>query len=179
MAAFGEEKEAGAGAVISSLRYLKRASARMRRRARVEDIALLLARCLLVALLALALARPVISSRKSIFGLEWPRAVVVVVDATASMNWHGASGTRLSQAKRQAADWIGNLSTNDKVALWVLTDHLEKTVPEPVSDHRMVLRALAEVKEGSDLPRSLPCLRRRGNGRRAKRAAAWNGGVYG
>lgn len=134
---------------FSSLRYLKRASARMRRRARVEDIALLLARCLLVALLALALARPVISSRKSIFGLEWPRAVVVVVDATASMNWHGASGTRLSQAKRQAADWIGNLSTNDKVALWVLTDHLEKTVPEPVSDHRMVLRALAEVKEGS------------------------------
>jgi hypothetical protein len=133
---------------FSSLRYLKRASARMRRRARVEDIALLLARCLLVALLALALARPVLSSRRSVFGLEWPRAVVVVVDATASMNWHGASGTRLSQAKRQAADWIGNLSPSDKVALWVLTDHLEKPVPEPVADHRLVLRALEEVKEG-------------------------------
>jgi len=133
---------------FGSLRYLKRASAKMRRRARLEDIALLVARCLLVALLVLALARPVISSRHSVFGLEWPRAVVVVVDATASMNWKGPSGSRLMQAKHQAANWINNLSPNDKVALWVLTDHLEKMVPEPVSDHRLVLRALDEVKAG-------------------------------
>ena len=139
---------------FSSLRYLKQASARMRRQARLEDLGLLALRCLLVALLAMALARPVIRSRTTWLGLEWPRAVVVVIDATSSMNWHGKGGSRLIQAKHQAANWIRSLSANDRVALWVLSDHVSKPVPEPVSDHRLVLKALEEI-EGSDGSSSL------------------------
>lgn len=122
-----------------SLRYLKTAAARMKRQARVEDIGLLLLRLLLILLLAMAFARPVIRSH----GSNWlgsRRAVesVIVIDATASMAWHGPNGSRIDEAKRLAREWIAGLDRTDAVALWVLTDQLERPVPLPITDRSHV-----------------------------------------
>ena len=136
---------------FSSLRYLKQASARVRRQARLEDLGLLILRLLVIAALVLALARPVINERRSLLGLEWPRAAVVVVDATAGMGARVGDGTRLDEAKRLAEAWIRQLSVRDKVALWVLTDRVEKPVPVPVAGRDEVLVALSALQpsEGS------------------------------
>ncbi|MCX6873819.1 MAG: BatA domain-containing protein [Verrucomicrobia bacterium] len=134
-----------------SLRYLKMAAARMKRQARVEDFGLLVLRLLLVALLALAFARPVVRSTGTWFGAARTVESVVVIDATASMGWRGAGGSRLDAAKRLAREWIAGLNESDAVALWVLTDRLEQPVPVPIVDRGHWFRELdaLSVSEGS------------------------------
>jgi len=134
-----------------SLRYLKMAAARMKRQVRVEDLGLLLLRLLLVALLALAFARPVVRSNSNWFGAGRAVESVVVIDATASMGWRGSGTTRLDAAKRLAREWIGGLDSSDAVALWVLTDRLEQVVPVPITDRGHLFRALDAIapSEGS------------------------------
>lgn len=134
-----------------SLRYLKMTAARMKRQARVEDPVLLFLRLLLLVLLAAAFARPVVRSGISWLGAGRSVESVVVIDATASMGWHGESGIRLDAAKRLAREWVDGLAGSDAVALWVLTDHLEKSVPVPITDRAHWFCMLDAVKpsEGS------------------------------
>jgi hypothetical protein len=128
-----------------SLRYLKMAAARMKRQARVEDLGLLLLRLLLVALLAAAFARPVLRSSGGWLGAGRSVESVVVIDATASMGWRGESGTRLDASKRLAREWIAGLDRSDAVALWVLTDRLEKPVPVPIADRGFLFKQLDAI----------------------------------
>ena len=136
---------------FSSLRYLKLASARMQRQARLEDLWLLVLRCLVLVFLVLALARPVLPARHAFFGLGRPRALLVVIDATASMAWSGAQtkqgGSRLERSKALAADWLRSLPAADRVALWVVADKLYKPIPEPILDRQSLLDALSAVKQ--------------------------------
>ena len=128
-----------------SLRYLKMAAARMKRQVRVEDLGLLLLRLLLVALLALAFARPVLRSNSTWFGASRAVESVVVIDATASMGWRGPGGTRIDAAKRLAREWIEGLDRSDTVALWVLTDKLEQPVPVPIANRGHLFQKLEAV----------------------------------
>ncbi len=130
-----------------SLRYLKSATARMKRQAKVEDLGLLLLRLLLIALLAVAFARPVVRSSGGWLGAARSVESVVVIDATASMGWRGESGTRMDTAKRLAREWINGLDHSDAVALWVLTDRLEKPVPVPIVDRAFLFKQLDAVTE--------------------------------
>ena len=128
-----------------SLRYLKPAAARMKRQAKVEDVGLLLLRLLLVALLAMAFARPVVRSGGGWLGAGRAVESVIVIDATASMGWRGKDGARIDSAKRLAREWIDGLDRSDAVALWVLTDKLEKPVPDPITDRGILLEQLDTV----------------------------------
>jgi hypothetical protein len=128
-----------------SLRYLKMAAARMKRQARVEDVGLLLLRLLLVALLAAAFSRPVLRSSGGWLGAGRSVESVVVIDATASMGWRGESGTRIEASKRLAREWIAGLDRSDSVALWVLTDRLEKRVPVPIADRGFLFQQLDAI----------------------------------
>lgn len=117
-----------------SLRYLKTAAARMKRRARIEDPGLPLLRLRLVAPLAAAFARPVVRSGGGWLGAGRAVESVVVLDATASMGWRGSAGSRLDAAKRLARQWVDGLDRSDAVALWVLTDKLEQPVPVAIAN---------------------------------------------
>lgn len=134
-----------------SLRYLKMATARMKRQASVEDVWLLLLRLLLLALLAAAFARPVVRSSGGWLGAGKSVESVIVIDATASMGWRGETGSRLDAAKRLARDWIDGLDRSDAVALWVLTDKLEQPVPVPMADRAHLFAQIDALKpsEGS------------------------------
>ena len=73
---------------FSTLRFLKAISAKTTRRSRIENLLLLLLRCLLFALLILAAARPVISAKTSRFlGGNVPRTVVLLLDNSLSMTY--------------------------------------------------------------------------------------------
>ncbi len=132
-----------------SLRHLRPAAARMRREARLEDAGLLALRLLLAALLVTAFARPVVRSGGGWWGAGRVVESVVVIDATASMSWRGPAGTRFEAAKRLARDWAGRLGRGDALALWMLTDRLERPVPLPVADRTHWLRQL-DALEPSD-----------------------------
>ena len=67
------------------------------------------------------------------------------------MAWRGPAGTRLDAAKRLAREWAGQLDRSDGLALWVLTDRLERPVPVPMADRGHWFRQLdaLEPSEGS------------------------------
>ena len=134
-----------------SLRYLRMAAARMKRQAKVEDLGLLLWRLLLLGLLAAAFARPVVRSRGDWLGAARAVESVVVIDATASMGWHGEAASRFDAAKRLAREWVAGLDGKDAVALWVLTDRLEQPVPLPIVDRGYWFKELdaLALSEGS------------------------------
>src|SRR4051812_47251075 len=70
----------------AAMRFLRASVERNKRRLRIEDILLLVVRCAIVALLALALARPVLkSARASLLGRNAVTAVIVI-DQSYSMS---------------------------------------------------------------------------------------------
>src|SRR5262245_24524092 len=74
-----------------------------RRNLRLEDLLLLLVRMLLVALLAIALARPWFNgSWLGRWASTTSRDVVIVIDGSYSMGWEGTAGTPQANAIRLA-----------------------------------------------------------------------------
>ena len=105
---------------FSSLMFLEASPPTVRRRARLQDVLLLILRCIALALLVLAFARP-------FFPAENPAtpaadgAVLnyLLIDASASMG-----GAPLEKALKSAEGLIDEISTNDWIAVAGFSDRL-------------------------------------------------------
>ncbi len=87
------------------------------RRIQLLHLLLLLLRCLLPVLLALCLARPVLTGFQSLPG-DAPQSLVLAIDDSRSMSARDASGlTRMDRAKQGLGDLLEGLSRRDEVML--------------------------------------------------------------
>src|SRR5439155_21980354 len=108
----------------AAMRFLQISVEQNQRRIRVEDILLLMLRCLLLVLLALALARPVLRSvAADVLGVTKVTAVVVL-DNSYSMSQSDGVESRFESAKTAAVDVIKNLPTGSGVAVVVWLDEV-------------------------------------------------------
>src|SRR3954469_20131452 len=85
--------------VFPALRLIHQRHRRSTKRLRVRNWLLLLARMALVALMALALARPALNSQGALGDSEVPSAVGLVFDTSLSMGYAVGGKTRLDEAK--------------------------------------------------------------------------------
>ena len=85
-----------------TLRFLKSASERTARRRRIENLLLMILRMLLFALLAFALARPLLSEQFGLLASEKVGAAVLILDNSYSMGLQSAGETRFARAKSEA-----------------------------------------------------------------------------
>jgi hypothetical protein len=99
-----------------TVRFLREIERRIARRKKVEELLILAARCALLALLALALAGPVLHARS--FGASGT-AVVVVLDDSYSMELRDADGPVFARARGAALSVLRTLGPGD--AACVLT----------------------------------------------------------
>lgn len=107
--------------VFPALRFLKLRQKTSQRRVQLRHILLMALRCLLLALFALALFQPTLTSAGGInLSGEEPIAAVIIVDTSPSMGYRDGP-TRLDEARRRAADLLNELPPRSKVA--VLTTH--------------------------------------------------------
>jgi len=94
---------------FSTLRFLKVVAAKTSRSAKIENLLLLLLRCLIVALVAWAAMRPVLTvggGTKLIGGKRGRAAWVLIVDNSMSMELPPpAEETRLEKGQRRAGRW--------------------------------------------------------------------------
>lgn len=104
--------------IFPAMRFLKQRQKTNQRRVQLKHIFLLLLRCLLLALFALALFQPTLSTGglKNPFGDE-PVAAVIIIDTSPSMGYRVASVTRLEEARRRATELLDELPPNSKVAI--------------------------------------------------------------
>src|SRR5690242_9553627 len=121
---------------FSTLRLLKLVQAKTSRRSHIENLLLLILRCLIFALILLAAARPVISPKTAgWWGGNVPRTVVLVIDNSLSMNYRAGDHTHLEDAKKQALAILEDLRPVDDVAVITANDRAQLLIAEPTSDH--------------------------------------------
>lgn len=136
--------------VFSSLMFLKPTPPRMTRRNRLENIFLLLLRCLAICILALGFARPFLQKPMAATPTDSAGAqVVILVDTSASMKRDGVWADALAKAdaalkKTAAADQVAILTFDDQVRTLV---SFEQWVAMNLTE-RIALAAqrLAEIK---------------------------------
>jgi von Willebrand factor type A domain/Aerotolerance regulator N-terminal len=101
---------------FSTLQFLRVSVQRTRRRKYFDDLALMLVRSTILVVLALGLARPALTSLKALLG-RGSKAVVVVLDNSASMATLDGGQPRFQSARRAAEQILDQLREGDAVAL--------------------------------------------------------------
>jgi hypothetical protein len=101
--------------VFPALRLLRERQKRSRKRLRVKNWLLLLARMALLALMALALARPRLYSQVPIGDESVPTALGLVFDTSLSMKYKDKDKTRLDEAKDRAREIIEKIPESSLV----------------------------------------------------------------
>lgn len=125
-----------------SLMFLKRIPVREHRRRTIRHWWLLALRCVIIALLCLAFARPFIEwATDSVVSTSDSRDRVVLLDRSHSMR----SGSRWDAAIDIAREAIDDLGVGDRAAL-VLFDHDTLVSQEPTADHAAVRAVLANAE---------------------------------
>jgi len=116
--------------IFPALRLIRERQKRSKKRLRVKNWLLLLARMALLALMALALARPRIVSEASIGDQEVPTAMGLVFDTSLSMGYKPHDKNRLDEAKERALDLLKKTPSTSQV---FVVDSSLPGVPQPLS----------------------------------------------
>jgi hypothetical protein len=141
----------------AAMRFIQASVEQNQRRLEMEDILLLILRCLMLLFLALALARPTMQRASGLIGGGGVNAVVVV-DNSYSMGASDGVNTRFDLAKKAADEVINLLPTGSSSAVIMASDAPDGLIPEPTFDLILAKNVIKESKlsgRGTDLYSSL------------------------
>ncbi len=100
-----------------AFRFLKLKRTTNRRKMRLQNLLLLLARLLVLTLIVLALARPQLTGARSPFSGNQPVLAVFVFDTSPSMDYTSADRSRLDEARDRAREVLGKIAPESKVRI--------------------------------------------------------------
>jgi hypothetical protein len=131
--------------VWAAMRFLRISVEQNQRRMRIEDMILLALRCLLLVLLALALARPAwLSQASDVFG-QAKVTGVVILDNSRSMAVSDGTQTRFDKARRAAEQAIESMPAGSATAVLLASDIVRGVIPEPTFDLNLARRMVREA----------------------------------
>lgn len=139
---------------FSSLMFLKKTPKELVRRRRLRDLLLMAVRASLIALLALAFARPFIPQERLPFvAARADRSVVLLVDVSYSMRY----ADRFAAAKQAALEWLSEAEGADEFAVIAFASQ-----PQPLTSfsadlatHRSVVAGLEATYRPTDVQAAL------------------------
>ena len=112
---------------FSSLMFLMAAHRENARRFQLRQLLILLLRIAIVALIALALARPFLTLGLPIASVRAKTDIVIVLDNSYSMAYQDVDGIRFDKSKTLAIDILDTLRHGDSAALILMSD-----IPNPI-----------------------------------------------
>jgi hypothetical protein len=124
-----------------SLMFLRRIPYRSVRRQKIRHLLLLLLRCVALALLVAAFARPFFERRRAGLSTTGAREVVVLLDRSSSMGY----ADRWSKAKDAARKVVNGLSSGDRATL-VLFANDASVASEPMATPDRIVAAINAAK---------------------------------
>ncbi|MBC8039742.1 MAG: BatA domain-containing protein [Opitutaceae bacterium] len=134
----------------AAMSFLAAAVAKNQRRIQLADLLLLLLRCAIIALLALAFARPTFEKLLAgTTGASGERNVMVLLDQSGSMGQSDGVETRFDAARKDALDYLENLGNDTAAGLLLVSDTVSASVPRPSNNLALVRRSV-EVARQSD-----------------------------
>ncbi|MBN2128621.1 MAG: BatA domain-containing protein, partial [Sedimentisphaerales bacterium] len=136
---------------FSTLMFLRTTAPRLKNRRRLEHVPLLMLRCLILCLLALAFARPFIPRPVAHDRVRVGKRLVVLVDTSASMRRTGVRDRALSEARAA----IQNVGPADRLCLMsfdrdtrTLVGFEQWASMDPAQRRSITLRQLSELSPG-------------------------------
>jgi len=129
----------------AAMKFVKLSIDQNQRRMKLEDLILLLLRCAMLALLALALARPVMRDSDSTFIGQSGVTSVLVLDNSFSMGLGDGETTRFERAKAACTNILDSLPAVSSVALFLGSDVVRPVIEEPVFDLDAVREGVASA----------------------------------
>jgi len=121
--------------VWAAMRFVRISMQKNQKRIQWEDLLLLLIRCVLVALLAFALARPLISAGKAAAALGSSKVTaVLLLDNSYSMSQVDGQTSKFEQAKHVADQLITGLPGGSNIAVMLASDVATPVIPQPTYD---------------------------------------------
>lgn len=149
----------------AALTFLQRALKKQQRRLRLENLLLLLIRCLILLLFAVALARPRLQAGPVTDESDVRRNVLIAVDGSYSMGYQLGSDeeeTAFERARRTAKEIVASLEPGDRVMVVVFDEDARSLYLSPrqmdADGRRDVTQDLDDAPEmrrserGTDLP---------------------------
>lgn len=131
----------------AAMRFLRTSVQRNRKRRNIEDILLLLLRCFLLALLALALARPALRGAGGAGGIgKGSETAVIALDNSYSMGRTDGGPTRFDQARQAAEQVIDSLQGGSSVAVLLFSDTVRGVIPEPTFDLNLARKIVRDAQ---------------------------------
>ncbi|MBI5802156.1 MAG: BatA domain-containing protein [Verrucomicrobia bacterium] len=131
--------------VWAAMRFVKVSTEKNQRRMLVEDMILLAIRCLMLALLALAVARPAMrSTTHNVFGQSKVTAVIVL-DNSASMGVSDGVQMRFDKARKIAEQAVDALPSGSAAAVILASDVAKEVIKEPTHDLNLARKTVREA----------------------------------
>ena len=132
---------------FSSIRFLVSLQSRRVKRLKLKQILILIIRMLIIALIALALARPIITSKWAIAaGGRAESSVVIILDNSYSMSCERLDGNRFDIAKEYALRILKSLRSGDKSSLILMSDFPDVIFKRLTSDIQQVREAVQNAQ---------------------------------
>lgn len=132
--------------VWAAMRFVQISVEKNKKRMDMEDLILLALRCLLLFLLALALARPAWrDSAAGAFGLAKVTSVILL-DNSGSMGMSDGVETRFEQGRKAAEQIIDAMPAGSSVAIYLASDTAKPLLPEPTHDLNLARKVIREAQ---------------------------------
>ena len=137
-----------------SLMFLERIPYRSVRRQKIRHLLLLVLRCVALALLVAAFARPFFAHRRAAIAGTGAREVVVLLDHSSSMGY----GDRWTKARDAARKVMSGLSSGDRATLVVFAKEAA-VASEPMATPDRIVAAISETTRSAEGTRYAPALK--------------------
>jgi phosphate uptake regulator len=117
------------------------------KRFRIEQLILLLVRCAIPILLALCLARPVLTGSRILEG-DAPVSMVILLDNSYSMDVASESGTQFDQAIQAASSIVSSTGRGSEISVILTGGSPTHVFDQPLFDSEMVVRKVKLLQGG-------------------------------
>lgn len=127
----------------AATRFLLAAAQKNQRRVKMQDLLLLILRCLVLALVVFAFARPTFEKiGKSSLVAGDPLTVMVLLDQSASMGASDGVQTRFETSRADSLNFLEQLPSGSAAGLLLVNDHYASPVSRPSRDLSLVRRSV-------------------------------------
>ena len=131
---------------FSSIMFLVAAHRQNVRRLQLKQLLILLLRMLIIALIALALARPFLTLGLPLAAVRAKTDVVIILDNSYSMQYEDVDGVWFEKAKNIASDVLRSLRHGDSASLILMSDIAEPVFHQLTPDIDSVITAIQNAK---------------------------------
>ena len=119
---------------FGSLIFLTLAHRQTARRIQLYNWIILILRMIIVALITLAICRPLLKKNLFFAGYRTKTSCVIILDHSYSMGYQDADGQRFSLAQEKAIDVLGSLRNGDEATLILMSNTALAIFPQLTSD---------------------------------------------